>query len=417
MTKKLIEQVSFSITGEFMTNYARERALEGEWDSAISFLKDNLIGMTEEQAGHVVSGHAKITGDTRLRNITMEQDDDSEEYKASLREFYFDGLFSHNNVIYKALEVIREDSIKEMAKKEGIRNMSNHDFYSIDLVEHLIKDKHEFIFTIDDYNHLLARRTYHGEIVEFMDKKEIPSLEDFYEANYNAQLSPDGELKKAEEKLKNRILAVCEKRGVTWKTETVLVDGKEHSLRFPVEIMQAYIEKESHKFWTPVSPIGWKMQNDSAWHTDLWLAMGLSSEASYDFDSDTFKAFQEVVNKYRFKDLRSDNFVNLTHIPLLQFTGTVKFENSENITDRDILILPNANLKYEKIAKKAGIVVVESGTELSHLAMYGKQESLPVLQMRKALSIFKEGEVRNVDFINQTIKLFQEKPAVKRPKF
>lgn len=88
------------------------------------------------------------------------------------------------------------------------------------------------------------------------------------------------------------------------------------------------------------------------------------------------------------------------------FTGNVVNENSKNITDKDILVLPNANLKYESIALKAGVVVVETGSALSHLAIVGKQESLPVILMKDATKLLKLHATVSIYF--ETDKLTEE---------
>lgn len=407
------EQVSFSISGEFITDYARNRTLEGEWDSAREFLKNSLIGMTDEQAFYVITGEAKITGDSSLNNITMEQDNESEEYKSMLQDYYCHGFFTHNKIIYKSLEHVPESQIRAIAKEHGIRAQEESEFYSIDLVKHILVDRHEQLISFDDYNHVIARRSYNGEFPDFISKDQIPDFSTFIKENYNIELSPHDKSQKLENSLKEEILDACQKRNVSWKTELVKIKDKEVSVTYPVEIMEAYIAKNSIDYWKPVSKAGWKMQNDSAWHTDLWIAMGYALDDAYDFDSTAYQVFQKVVAGYRFADLSSDKFVSLNKIPLQQFTGMVVTEKSKTISDQDILVLPNANLKYEAIAKKAGLIVVENGTELSHLAIYGKQESLPVIQMRNALSLLKEGEMKTVDFTKNTINSVENAPKRK----
>ena len=97
------------------------------------------------------------------------------------------------------------------------------------------------------------------------------------------------------------------------------------------------------------------------------------------------------------------DFVILNGNGMKKFEGNVVFETSSKITDKDILVLPNANLKYEAIASKAGLVIVERGSELSHLVIVGKQEALPVLKMENAIKKLKDIKRINVDLVKKKV--------------
>ena len=126
----------------------------------------------------------------------------------------------------------------------------------------------------------------------------------------------------------------------------------------------------------------------------------------YDDNSLNCRIFYGITTEYRFVGTDLGTFFKLTNIPMKSFTGNVVNENSKNITDKDILVLPNANLKYESIALKAGVVVVETGSALSHLAIVGKQESLPVILMKDATKLLKLHATVSINF--ETDKLTEE---------
>lgn len=126
----------------------------------------------------------------------------------------------------------------------------------------------------------------------------------------------------------------------------------------------------------------------------------------YDDNSLNCRIFYGITTEYRFAGTDLGTFFKLTNIPMKSFTGNVVNENSKNITDKDILVLPNANLKYESIALKAGVVVVETGSALSHLAIVGKQESLPVILMKDATKLLKLHATVSINF--ETDKLTEE---------
>ena len=153
--------------------------------------------------------------------------------------------------------------------------------------------------------------------------------------------------------------------------------------------------------------------NDSSLHTDLWLALGFNlDENIYIRDSIDNSIFYDVIFEIRREFLELNkidiDFDVMLDIGMKKFSGKVVFEDCENITDRDILVIPNANLKYEKIAKKAGIVIFENGSELSHLFIANKNENwmLPLIRMEdavKKLSIYKNKNI-TIDFIKNKIE-------------
>lgn len=100
------------------------------------------------------------------------------------------------------------------------------------------------------------------------------------------------------------------------------------------------------------------------------------------------------------------DFTVLVSAKLSKFTGKIVFENSAKITDKDILILPNANVKYESQALKAGLVIVETGSALSHLVMLNKNievAPLCILRMKDAITKFKDCASLKIDFEKKTI--------------
>lgn len=157
--------------------------------------------------------------------------------------------------------------------------------------------------------------------------------------------------------------------------------------------------------WKPICESGLKMYNDSAWHSDLWLAMGhdLSSDA-YDMDNAETSMFYQAIDHYRMMKLNKlSDFSTLNDVKMSSFEGRIVYEDSKNITDRDILVLPNAGLKYEGIARKAGMVITETGGQISHLVIVGKEEMFPVILMKDAIRKLKHQYSIKVDFENQKI--------------
>lgn len=68
------------------------------------------------------------------------------------------------------------------------------------------------------------------------------------------------------------------------------------------------------------------------------------------------------------------------------------------------MVLPNANLKYEAIAKKAGMIITESGGPVSHLVIVGREEMFPVIIMKDAINKLRNYRDIEVNFNDKNIK-------------
>lgn len=423
MARTLIDQCAFVVTGNYLTNYARELVLEKEWANAISFLRESFEDMSLNQIEEILNGKQHLIGDSNA-GIYMEENNDK-NYIEKLKDVYLEDLFFENNKLYGFDQIVNIKDIVEIypvLKKEDI----------ITVIKNTFGCNESVVFTLDEQNWLLAEPVSKNEIPTFFDKnwisetakkyyqethkvdqESIPSykevkIEDSFEDEENDKLK---ELRKEEKELYEQIMNACKERNVEWKEFSIeLDDGKKYTRKVPMEILKAYCSNRygsAHYYWKPVSYSGMKMMNDSPFHTDLWLAMGFSLEDDfYDDNSLNCRIFYGITTEYRFAGTDLGTFFKLTNIPMKSFTGNVVNENSKKITDKDILVLPNANLKYESIALKAGVVVVETGSALSHLAIVGKQESLPVILMKDATKLLKLHATVSINF--ETDKLTEE---------
>lgn len=405
MGRTLIDQCAFVVTGNYLTNYARELVLEKEWASAISFLRDSFETMSLNQIEEILNGKQHLIGDTNT-GIYMEKDNNS-NYIERLRETYLENLFFENNKLYLFEQMVNINDIVEINpvyQKEDV----------INFIKNTFGYDQSIVLTLNEENWLLAEPVSKNEIPTFFDKSLIPTTaKKFYQEknqvdidsiSFSKEVKNEDSLEEEEDKLKElraeekelyeKIMNACKERNVEWKEFSIqLEDGNTYTKKVPMEILKAYSNNRyssAHEYWKPVSYSGMKMMNDSPFHTDLWLAMGFSLEDDfYDDDSLNCRIFYGITMDYRFAGTDLGTFFKLTDIPMKRFKGNVVNENSTNITDKDILVLPNANLKYESIALKAGVVVVETGSALSHLAIVGKQESLPVIVMKDATKLLK----------------------------
>ena len=61
------QEAHFVITGEFITQHARDRIFEAGWEHSLRFLMENLCGIDYETAIDVLSGKKKLVGKNEVR--------------------------------------------------------------------------------------------------------------------------------------------------------------------------------------------------------------------------------------------------------------------------------------------------------------------------------------------------------------
>lgn len=410
MGRRLIGQVAFSISGAYITQNVRSLMLEGEWSRAYSLLVEEMEGMTHEVAVEILAGTKKLAGDSSEDTGIYLSDDEDIDYKNEMQEMT-GNIFIHCGELYKFNRILKTKDIINLIPKSSLSEETDMSV----LLETYVSDDNEDIFEISDETYLLAEKM-EANSIPFWFKKSSFAQNVFEFAKKELSDSKEQVLMKESEKeakkmtdedFRNNVLKACKERNVEWVETTVEIDGVNYTKKYPVDIMKAYASMnyaEQVNYWKPVSPSSMKMMNDSPFHTDLWLAMGFDLDGEeYNEDNLSYKIFEKIVHRCRFDGVPVGGFKILNDIKMKKFSGKVVFEECKNITDKDILVLPNANLKYEGIAMKAGLVIVESGTALSHLAIAGKDSALPVIQMPKAMTILKKCQSLDIDFEKQTL--------------
>jgi len=98
--------VSFSVTGKFLTKHFRDRVLDGEWRKAMNGLKDSLMGIELNMVTDILSGKARIIGDSNdddisviyvtSENYTDEWKKEDKKYLDTL-DYMYGSLFRQSN--------------------------------------------------------------------------------------------------------------------------------------------------------------------------------------------------------------------------------------------------------------------------------------------------------------------------------
>jgi len=92
-------------------------------------------------------------------------------------------------------------------------------------------------------------------------------------------------------------------------------------------------------------------------------------------------------------------------------TGKVKIAEDNNIgqidfKDGDILVCKNTNVRYLPLMKKAGAIVTDKGSILSHAAIVARELKIPCLvDTKKATQILKDNQIVSVDCDAGVIKI------------
>ena len=387
----MISSYSFMITADAIMSSVRNLQKEGLWCDALSTLNLGLQGSSLEQCVEVLKGNHGIEGDSN-KGLSLVEEEPS--FSKNIEESYTKKFFYEGGYVFEFVKVYQEPQINAM--------LSNSDFEDYEAYEMLQAEisRKEIIFEIDEKIYLVAKEVDNNAIPFWYEKNIFANSACHYFENYYPE---DLKVKSIEEKVK----VACEERNVSWKEYVVeRENGKKVKYNVPMQIMLGYLNK-SNSYWKPISSPGEKMYGDCPFHTDLWIALGNDLE-EWDYSSKNPKVndFYDLVETVRLEQVDAGDFSLLVSAKLNNFKGKIVFEDSPVITDRDILILPNANVKYESLALKSGLVIVETGSALSHLVMMNKNTEMAplcILRVKDALSKFKDFASLKIDFENNKI--------------
>lgn len=451
MSTTTTERFTFNTTGKFFTDKVKLLALSGSWSDAVDFMEESFEGLPMDDILKIIKGDMHIIGDSKddsLESVNLSEENKDFNYKKQLQEVYVDNYFYENSGFYKYIRTFEAKDWIDFSVKENV------DLVMIDYLKHSLTPKEiierytlnkkmgDVLFEVKKDVYLIARKANKNSLPFWLKKtdysqsatsyfeKLYPSVKEennsveenkvqqsevsknsFYKKMKNLHIEEFAKNKGYEDVksysgyLKDLVMQACVNNNVTWKNYSIIIDGKFYEKSVPIEIALSYAKNKNYQ-WKAVSPSGVKMENDSSIHTDLWLSMGFELNAdAYLDDSLNYHIFYGIIDLVEKEYNKGQDFVVLNAAGLQQFIGKIVFEDDKNITDKDILVLPNANMKYEKIASKAGLVIVENGSELSHLVIVGKGQMLPVLRMENALNMLKNTSKIKVDIIKKKINL------------
>lgn len=80
------QTVGFTITGEFVTEHARDLLIEGDWEGAYRFLTNYIDGIDHEIAVSLLKGEKRLTGKAGGEVNTLDLEDETPERRAEIEE-------------------------------------------------------------------------------------------------------------------------------------------------------------------------------------------------------------------------------------------------------------------------------------------------------------------------------------------
>lgn len=154
--------------------------------------------------------------------------------------------------------------------------------------------------------------------------------------------------------------------------------------------------------WTPVSPIGMKMQMDDPCHTDWVIAAGFDplDRRLYYGGAYGIAATELRIRLQDEADLRVRT--NATSVTTLvmgpRAVGFVVHGSRGKSTPvGSVVVLPNLRPDYLAATVGAAAVITEAGGETAHLAQIGRERGLLIVLVEKALELFPSGALAEVD--------------------
>lgn len=173
--------------------------------------------------------------------------------------------------------------------------------------------------------------------------------------------------------------------------------------------------KDAGPEWTPVSMSGLKQAGDDPVHTDWITGAGLENE---DFLKGPLKDIQErLAAEIQSEELGFRIHVLVAGKPLV--SGRVSFCSADSVVDQTtIAIIPNAGIKYDRIAREAGAVIAIAGGAMSHLAVNGLDYGQVIIRDPDARKNYAEGdwlEINVGDGLIRKLNHIQDEPSIEEP--
>lgn len=447
---------SMQIDGGWLTGIARDLMREGQHDKAAALLYDGLDGIQWDQVYAILRGEAKLVG---TNTLDLEPDEDP-EYVEALQDVY-GGRFEYEGrwwVAYKVVASLGGLDARWSLEQNTQRNLllgfsrstparANHaqrlSFYAHP--EDLVAQCSDYLAAICcpsqpppawlgmerapklspkevvDWSVAWASQSGKLDTPNPRDDLQPPyahSVEnsgpDPWERAYQERsfITPRGDALDAEaERFKVSAMRVREAVLSKSSLEVTLSytdrAGQARTVRIPKEPLDQWALARlglGHLAnpWEAVAPGGFKMTNDSPYHSD-WCC-GATVEGKEDDPlhvlTDYADAFtgpsplQDAAHNYAF-ELASNFRDYKAHILNVGKSGegrVVQPEPGERVPPGSVVVLPHLGVEFSEVALCEPLAIIAGkGGPLAHLAVVGREKHLTILRIPGAASTFLTG--------------------------
>lgn len=441
---------NFKISAKFINNIVQNLMLEGNYQKALNIL-DSISEITFEEKRDILCGKANLL-DQKENEFIISYDKDliDKEYKEKI-ENSLKKVLLFNNQQFTAYGYVDKWSSKDNAEMTRVNKNANlftekfnkQLLSTIDKNDLYLTYQNRSLYYADDPNKDLAYSTEDRVILFKRLDNEYPYF--LYELlstnpkdiaysylenlNYtndnidktinidnslvnfaNFEIQDNINLESVNiENIKNQIIDFTNNDKLGW---LFFNDENNNSLKVPKKIFMSYATKylqiKNNYDYKPFSPSGLKMANDCPIHTDLYISLDIDLDNAYDNDNWKIKLILNEIYKLH-EELFNFKFHLISRAGLEKISGEIFFpdniDNADNNVNK-ILVLPNLNIEYENVAKKADAIICETGGPLAHIVVVLKEnKSIPIIRINDALIKFINGQKINIDFINGDIKL------------
>lgn len=442
---------AFSISGEFITQMAREHLTNGDHQRALRFLTESLDGLTVDMAVSILKAEKRLTGNSGTDDIDLDVEDPEDEavvaYKSTMQRLWR-GIFRFNSKLYQPYGKVtswgREDYQYSLAVSRGtapfVHTAGNQElklarsaYYAEDPSEDLVVGTADGVYLCrcvwqePPFWHPVHTADPVIAVTDYVAQHRLP---EFGAANnpplHQERPSPARGAAADTEDLQDR-LAESNAR-VAHIAEDVRKRAAETSgfMDLPLYADErctqverlvkvpkaaflhwAFRGVDPERFaldlpqWHPHSESGLKMGGDDPFHTDWMLGGGFNLEADYDR---TKTRVQQSADHLRFTLREAALSANCTVLSGRgqAFGRVVHPKPGEPVDAGDIAVIPFAGPAYQLALETAcrdgrGAVICEVGGKLAHLAIVGRERDARLVMQEGALTRYIEGSHVSVD--------------------
>lgn len=182
--------------------------------------------------------------------------------------------------------------------------------------------------------------------------------------------------------------------------------------------------KERLPEYTPFSYSGFKLPMDNCYHTDCMLGSYENENDLYDYRSNLMKACRKAswLIEEEYEDIFNFDFTILAnswkgpnffkfmvydHIPL-DFVGSSNIHilsalEKDNQRTKRAIVIPHAGIEYDIVARKADIIITETGGKLCHLAVVARETDKLLIRVENAIKTMSKFDMFWMDLNSYTL--------------